>query len=89
VADFRSVRLRFDADGTLERDGVVTPRGARVVAVGDPLLVVKMPGQRVYAGQGRPWRYCPAEYVLYEADERPATDRWLTCVQRVRWPVRL
>jgi hypothetical protein len=81
-------RLRVDEE-TMEVEvlGVVTPKGARVVAMGGEHLVVKLPGRHFYGGQGRPQSYAPAEFCLY-GDVREAGDGMLEGRVLLRWPVR-
>lgn len=62
-----SYRIRYsEEDGALEREGIVTPRGSRVVAHSGKHIIAKIPGHSYPSGTGQPWAYGAAEFVLYE-----------------------
>lgn len=82
-------RVRFDEEtGELEREGTATAPGSRVVAHGRALLAVKLGGQHVYGGQGRPFSYSPARFEVYDI-VREDGDGWLIVRPRLAWPVRI
>lgn len=81
-------RLRFDEEtGELERQGTQTPKGSRVVAHDDGVIVVKLTGSKTYSGQGRPFVYSPASFELYDI-VREDGDGWLIARERLSWAVR-
>lgn len=66
-------RLVIGAEGDLRRVGIVTPPGSQVVAYGNGLLCVFLPGHRYWSGLGRPFAYAPAELVVYRLTNQPTS----------------
>lgn len=61
-----SYRIRYDEeDGTLEREGIVTPKGSRVVMHSDGLVVCKIAGGSYTSGQNQRG-YGPAKFIVCE-----------------------
>ena len=83
------VILRVIDEDTMEvdRQGIFTPRGTRIVAQNDDYLVIKLPGHGYHSGQGRPQAYAPAEFELYHQVGEVGDGR-LEGRVALRWPVR-
>lgn len=53
--------------GGIDRRGIVTPPGTRIVAEApEGHLVLKVPGHHYFRGQGQPFGYAPTEYEVYQ-----------------------
>jgi hypothetical protein len=55
--------ITIKSDGSLDRRGIVTPGGTKVIAINEEALVYRVPGHRYWSGQGMPWKYAPAKDV--------------------------
>lgn len=85
--------VRYDEEtGELDRAGVVTPKGSKIVAHTNhhragSLLVAKIAGSHYYGGQGQPQNYAPARFELYYVI-REEGDGWMLVEPIADWPVR-
>lgn len=78
------------ATGAVERHGIVTPLGTKVVGKTKDTIVIKVPGHGYWSGRGMPQSYAAAEYEVYaiEAEEHTSRGTRYTVSPLAQFPVR-